>query len=794
MSDITLSSAVRSNLLSLQNTADLLAQTQERLATGLEVNSALDNPTNFFTASSLNGRAGDLSRLLDGISNATQTLEAADNGISAITTLVESAQASARQALQAPGEVTESKIEGLTSASFNPASLSSVQGDNLNNLSADASASIDFLSVADDTANIAAITTGDLDTGATDGAGLLSDTGTDGPALVATDSITLNVNGTDYTLSFDASTAAGAARTGDSVNGFDVTIGVDQNVNDLTAAFNTLLSGSGVTVAGTDDLTFSFSADVDTVELSDNTTNGGTLTKLGLNGEGIDVAATGGDTGDRLLARNAAFGAEIAARGSATVDVALGNATPTTLTIGSGPGEISTKAGLNDALNAISGVQSSYTGAGAITVTTSDSNNASDDITFQSSTADLNSFLDFDVAGDDGGADVDVFDAGTITTTAGAENLLSQANGPDQGDVLSIKVGNSTTLALTFGTGANEIDTIGKLNAALEDLAGGAASVDGDGEINITADNAGDTIEIGGSSNARAAFGLEDARVGNLFNGQSNSLLDGTNLTQGDTLSLQVGTNNALNITFGTGESQVNSLQELEDALGNLAGGRAEIDGTTGAISIEATNGTEDITVTTNRGGGAQASIAEAFGLPTVNNPTSETTSSTERSELRGQYNELLIQIDELAEDSGFNGVNLLNGDDLQVIFNEDGSSTLDIDGVNFDSSSLGLSRLNTNFFQNDSNIENTLDTLDNVINTLRSQSSKFGSNLSVVETRENFTNDMINTLETGAANLTLADSNEEGANLTALQTRQTLSTTALSLATQSDQNVLRLF
>ena len=101
-SDITLSSAVRNNLLSLQNTADLLGRTQERLATGLKVNSALDDPTAFFTASSLNSRAGDLSRLLDSVGNALQTIRAADDGLEAITALVESAQATARQALQKP--------------------------------------------------------------------------------------------------------------------------------------------------------------------------------------------------------------------------------------------------------------------------------------------------------------------------------------------------------------------------------------------------------------------------------------------------------------------------------------------------------------------------------------------------------------------------------------------------------------------------------------------------------------------------------------------------------------------
>ena len=106
MSEIILSAPVRSNLLSLQNTADLLAKTQERLATGLRVNSALDDPSAFFTAAGLNNRAGDLNRLLDSVGLAVQTIEAADAGISAITDLVESAQATARQARQSAGPVT----------------------------------------------------------------------------------------------------------------------------------------------------------------------------------------------------------------------------------------------------------------------------------------------------------------------------------------------------------------------------------------------------------------------------------------------------------------------------------------------------------------------------------------------------------------------------------------------------------------------------------------------------------------------------------------------------------------
>src|SRR5215813_9719488 len=100
MSGIVLSASVRQNLLSLQSTADLLATTQNRLSTGKKVNSALDNPTNFFTAQSLDSRASDISNLLDGISNGVQVLQAANTGITSLQALVDTAKSIANQALQ----------------------------------------------------------------------------------------------------------------------------------------------------------------------------------------------------------------------------------------------------------------------------------------------------------------------------------------------------------------------------------------------------------------------------------------------------------------------------------------------------------------------------------------------------------------------------------------------------------------------------------------------------------------------------------------------------------------------
>ena len=170
-----------------------------------------------------------------------------------------------------------------------------------------------------------------------------------------------------------------------------------------------------------------------------------------------------------------------------------------------------------------------------------------------------------------------------------------------------------------------------------------------------------------------------------------------------------------------------------------------------------------------------------------------QTTDTAERATLATQFDDLRTQIDQLAADVGFNGKNLLDGDNLDVVFNEDGTSSLTITGVTFDSAGLSIAGAVTNW-ANDADIDAALADLTAGLTTLRSQSKTFGSNLSTVQTRQDFTKSMINTLRTGADNLTLADPNEEGANLLALQTRQQLSTTALSLAAQADQNVLRLF
>src|SRR3954447_2600062 len=124
LSNITLSSSVRQNLLSLQDTATLLSTTQTRLATGKKVNSALDNPTNFFTASGLDARASDIGNLLDSIGNGVQVLQAANTGITSLQKLVDTAKSIANQVLQAPaGYTTHSTVTSAIAAGGTAANL-----------------------------------------------------------------------------------------------------------------------------------------------------------------------------------------------------------------------------------------------------------------------------------------------------------------------------------------------------------------------------------------------------------------------------------------------------------------------------------------------------------------------------------------------------------------------------------------------------------------------------------------------------------------------------------------------
>ncbi len=519
MADVNLSKAVRSNLLSLQSTAASMAKTQERLATGLKVNSALDNPTNFFTAASLNSRASDMASLLDSMSNGIKTIEAADNGLSSITKTVESMQSTLRQARQ--------------DKSFKTGSFA---------------------------VDTAAVGTASVKTLSFEG------------GAVGTSPVSINLN----------TTGAGSAATAGTVSStFASTVTFDDPGDELN--FSVAVDGGAATAV---------------------TINAQTLTDAGIAGGAITS------------------GADL----RAAVTQALSDASVTGVTVG---------------------------GSGTAMSLTSNTTGAASSVAISA------------VGVVNGGG------ANTISNTSGI------AAASDSGDALVAAGAVKTTDALV-----SEINS----NTALKD------------KIRASNDN---------------------------------------------------------------GKLRIENLSTEELTVTGVASD-GEIDGSTAETAI----------------GGNEV-----------------------RKNLAKQFNDLRDQLDKLADDASFNGINLLRGDKLKLTFNETGTSTIDIqakdsdgDATSINNTTLGITSVSDADLDSDTSIDAKLGKLGDALGTLRSQSSAFGSNLSIVQNRQDFTKNMINTLETGAANLTLADTNEEAANLLALQTRQQLSSTALSMASQSDQAVLRLF
>jgi flagellin len=265
----------------------------------------------------------------------------------------------------------------------------------------------------------------------------------------------------------------------------------------------------------------------------------------------------------------------------------------------------------------------------------------------------------------------------------------------------------------------------------------------------------------------------------------------------------------ATTITLGStftaltaGAATVQSLDQFNQTLTDAGINLTASLNSNGSLTFTSTNDAASQTITT---AGTAPTSADAVDISstTATNPATSTAvvpatpdpvSQSTRASLVNQYNQILSQITTTAQDASFNGVNLLNGDSLKLVFDETGKSTVNITGVTFNPAGLGLKTLTagTDFIDNNST-NNVLAALNTASVTLRSQASAFGANLSIVQIRQDFNKNIINVLQTGSSNLTLADANEEAANSQALSTRQSIATSALALANQSQQNVLQL-
>ncbi len=285
-----------------------------------------------------------------------------------------------------------------------------------------------------------------------------------------------------------------------------------------------------------------------------------------------------------------------------------------------------------------------------------------------------------------------------------------------------------------------------------------------------------------------------------------------TDLTNGGTNSLQSKTfvfktsataSTTLTLRNVTGARNVNSIASLNSALSAAGVQLTASLNTNGSITFTSTNDAASQTITKTGtyaapSAGSSSSV-DISGTATsaadvVTAAVADPNSQATRASLVAQYNQVITQINNTALDSSFNGVNLLNGDSLKMVFDETGKSTVTITGVTFNASGLGLNSLTSGTDFIDNVATNTvLASLNTASTTLRSQASAFGANLSVVQIRQDFNKNLINVLQTGSSNLTLADANEEAANSQALSTRQSIAVSALSLANQSQQSVLQL-
>lgn len=599
---IALTSSMRSNLLSLKNTQSLLDKTQDRLSTGYKVNSAMDNPSSYFTAQSLNSRADDLSTLLDSIGQAISTLEVADEGITTLQEFVEQAKSIANSARDTANVASKAVSENVT---FNSATAKT---DLLTDMVANAAAGDNFT-----------IRLGDATT-------------MEGTANVSADQTLQEI---------------GIAKNGV----------VEMIVGDKTYEFTFTAAKSGITDATVDETT------------------------------GVTKQSFGIDTTLEDFMSEVVY---TVGRKVLNAEVKEGKLTFNTLDNSS------------LVIRSTAGFDSGKTATAATIATATTAKFA---------------------AGTDTGATTLKAVVEKINSTLGSEGIVAQVNGTTLEIYNSNNTGTKPTVAVTEGalSGGDDATAI-TANAAVTE---GAAKT---------------------STNFNKVFGFDEGYT--------------VTITEGMT------------------------VEQFRQAVDGLEGISADFD-SKGHLVISGEQG-DDMVIADSGDGNFIRSLLGG-------NVVSATNGSNERAKYAEQFDGVLDQIDQLVQDTSYKGINLLNGDDLTVVFNESRTSTLELKGVTFNSTGLGFTASEAEWKDN-ANIDKSLDQITKATSLLRAQASEFGQNLSTVQIREDFTENMINNLQTGADKLTLADMNEEAANMLALQTRQQLGVNSLSMASQAAQSVLQLF
>jgi flagellin len=765
---ITLTTAVRANLLALQSTTDLQGTTQQRLATGKKVNSALDNPTNYFTAAALSARASELTNLLDSMTNGINTLKAADNGLASITTTLQSMQATVTQARQ--------------DASWQSASYT-----------------LDSTAIGTTTAKSISFSGGAV--GTTPVQVALNSTGGAGTAASS-------VAGEAFS-SLEAALAPGTSGSITAPNAYDLSFSFETGrgfvLGNANIQFDGTTDGSTPIAAASSGDPYYTEAEAisfinyklvnahSTIRASDSSghltfANSATGTASNFKVTSFLFSDGGFYTGGPLLQ---SFSTNTGTDGGAGVGftIAVNGGGPHNISVSSAEvvaGADSSNGGVNS-VNLVAAINAKLVAAGIATVQAVKSGTAgvsagSDTITLQATTNGPGTTFTLS----------NIYNSvvgGTSTAASGSAGATF-ASGP------GIPLGANTYVGFTITingnpyaisvdmvevqsyfdlthAGINSVNLREAINAKL--VAAGITTVKAvkSGATNVSATT--DTISLQatetGSANTFAVSNIDWDVIGS---------------------SVTPGTDSSTTVTAGTnGGGGTGSVYTVDQLVSSINGntsliGKVKASNNAGQLQITDLS-TSALTLTGVTSGGT---IDGGSGTGTV-------AANTTRHNLVVQFNQLKDQLDKTAQDASFNGINLLAGDQLKLYFNETSTSSVTIQSTNtsgISSSTLGVTSGTDAEFQRNTMLDTRLQGLQTAVTTAASQASAFGNNLSIVQNRQTFTNAMVNTLQTGADGLTLADGNLEGANMLALQTRQQLSIQALSLASQANQAVLRLF
>ncbi len=676
---------MRNNLLSLQQTAKLQDLTQNRLATGLKVNSAIDNPSSYYTAQSLNNRAEDLNVLLDAMSQGIQTLKAVNESIEAGTKFLEQAKSIANSALE------------------NPRAIGKGGGGEIRSL--EEYISEGYTAITKD------MTAAEIETLLTSGAKvvLAGDITLDRGLKVTADNIKLDGNGHKLTYA--------AAGVGEAV----ITIDGNGAGADIS---NLRISASGEKVIGI------------------KAANGGKLTLDNL--QGIKVSGLGAQAlwyRDKTLYDGKGNTEAIIKQQGAN---ALAATAANQFYVGDKNGAFGQG---NWYLPAIGELMEMF---GTDTSAMIDGRGVSG------------------VIGDNKNA---IDKALTILKSKGVEaealgNKYYWSSAEFTSNFSWVLNGGSGNRHLVSKTNAYGVRCFQLLENCFSPFNSSAAGTGGGSGSGVAAPKIGDIMysdKTWGSADDYVRGGGKTA-VGVVVGVNADGSVKIMNLK--DLTFSSKGSTGNFNPDKPYGGSVSNSYWSTayQDITAIPNYGRDEL------LTAAQSGGKVNITFTSSGTGGISSSIASSY---------------------TDQFNQILTQYDQLINDSWYKGVNLLKSQDLKVIFNESRTADLDIKGVDATSAGLGLG---TAYWSSAAGVQKSLDQIDSAINQLRLYASEFGNYYQIVTTRENFTNSLINVLTEGADALTLADMNQESANMLALQTRQQLAVNSLSLASQASQSVLKLF